>query len=102
MVFYKICNKLSLKQDLEAGPVGLLQPHGTLIRSWLGSMSGADMTGNGEVSVCNDISQVYLANAGTASCLGECVRLTMTAVGGKTEAGGAAADVAVAQTATRS
>lgn len=80
----------------------LLQPHGALIRSWLRSVSGTDMTGNGEVGVCNDISQVYLANAGTTSCLGECVRLSVTGVGGEAEAGGAAADVAVAQTATRS
>lgn len=33
------------------------------------------MAGNGEVGVCNDISQVALTTAGTASCLGECVRL---------------------------
>lgn len=61
-----------------------------------------DMAGNGEVDVCNDISQVNLANAGTASCLGECVRLSMTDVGGEAEAGGAVTDVVAAQTSTRS
>ena len=79
-----------------------MQPRGALIRSCMRSVFRADMAGNGEVGVCNDISQVDLTNPGTTSALGECIRLSVSVVGGGAEAGETAADVAVAQTATRS